>query len=622
MKVFYKKQKTNIVTYRNYKHFSNEAFMFDDKNSIIQMTSERNNLEFDRFKPALDKAIQRHAPIKKRYVRANQAPFINKKINKEIMKRSRLRNKFLNTKSDIDRKAYNKQRNLCVSLIRSEKKNFFSNINTCDITDNKTFWQTVKPFFIDKIKTKSKITVIGKKVVSQEGQEEIVSEKIITENQAIAEVFNKFFINIVPNLKISTDHGYDNDFIATDDQVANAVNKFRDHSSIIMIKNKKKKNDQSFSVGPVTYDDVLKKVNTLDTAKASQQSDIPTKMLKQNSDYFAEYFYENINQCISKSVFPSDLKLAAPAYKKKNSKNSKDNYRPVRILFNISKIYERCIYDQIQLFFDFVLSKYQCEFRRGYNAQHCLVSFIEKWKKSIDNGFDCLPHELLIAKLDAYGFDKSFLKLIHSYLSNRKQRVKVNDRYSLWSEILFGVPQGSILRPLLINIFICHMFYLLEDSDIANYANDSTPYCAGKSAEFLVNSLEQSSAILFEWLNNNYIKVNTGKSHLLLSGNSRATATIDNSYIESEDEQVLLGITIDSTLTFENCINNVCKRASQKLNTLARIVPYMNTQKRRAIMKSFVTSQFSYCPLIWIFHSRRLNNKINSIHERALRITY
>ena len=104
MKVFYKKQKTNIVTYRNYKHFSNEAFMFDVKNSIIQMTSERNNLEFDRFKTALDKAIQRHAPIKKRYVRANQAPFINKKINKEIMKRSRLRNKFLSTKSDIDRK--------------------------------------------------------------------------------------------------------------------------------------------------------------------------------------------------------------------------------------------------------------------------------------------------------------------------------------------------------------------------------------------------------------------------------------------------------------------------------------------------------------------------------------
>ena len=127
-------------------------FLFDVKNSIIQMTSDNSGLEFNRFKAALDETLQRHTPIEKRYVRANQAPFINKKMNKEIMKRSCLRNKFLNTKIDIDRKAYNKQRNLCVSLIRIEKKNFFSNINTNDITDNKTFCKTIKPFFTDKNK--------------------------------------------------------------------------------------------------------------------------------------------------------------------------------------------------------------------------------------------------------------------------------------------------------------------------------------------------------------------------------------------------------------------------------------------------------------------------------------
>ena len=156
------------------------------------------------------------------------------------------------------------------------------------------------------------------------------------------------------------------------------------------------------------------------------------------------------------------------------------------------------------------------------------------------------------------------------------------------------------------------MFYFLEHFDIANYADDSTPYCAGKSAKFVVNNLKQSSGIPFERLNNNYMKVNTGKSQLLLSSNSRATATIDNSYIESEDKQVLLGITIDSNLTVESHINSICKKANQKLNALARIAPYMNIHKRRTIMKSFVTSQFSYCPLIWMFHSRRVNSKINS----------
>ena len=99
--------------------------MADVQHRISQVTSENNDLEFNLLKAVANEAIQKHAPIKQWYVRANQAPFINKTINKEIMKRSRLRNKFLNTKSDIDRKAYNKQRNLCVSLIRREKKNFF-----------------------------------------------------------------------------------------------------------------------------------------------------------------------------------------------------------------------------------------------------------------------------------------------------------------------------------------------------------------------------------------------------------------------------------------------------------------------------------------------------------------
>ena len=97
-----------------------------------------------------------------------------------------------------------------------------------------------------------------KKVVSGVGQEQVVSEKMISEDQVVAEVFNRFFINIVPNLKIPTDHNYDNDFLVTNDRVANALNKFRNHPSIIMIMNKRN-NNQCFSFGPVTYDDILKK---------------------------------------------------------------------------------------------------------------------------------------------------------------------------------------------------------------------------------------------------------------------------------------------------------------------------------------------------------------------------
>ena len=170
------------------------------------------------------------------------------------------------------------------------------------------------------------------------------------------------------------------------------------------------------------------------------------------------------------------------------------------------------------------------------------------------------------------------------------------------------VLQGSILGPLLFNVFVCNMFYFLKDFDMANYTDDSTPYNADKNIEFVVNNLKQLLSILFKWLNDNYVKINTDKSHFLVYGNMRVTAKMNNNYIESEKEQMLLGITTDSNLTFENHINNICKRAIQKLNALARVAIYMNIKKRRIIMKYLVTSQFGYCPLIWMFHSRRLNN--------------
>ena len=257
---------SNIFRYRNYKKFDNEVFI----NDLEEQFSENNEfLNFESFKRIVDKTLDKYAPIKKRYVRTNQAPFMNKRINKEIMKRSRLRNKFLNTKSDIGRRAYNKQRNICVTLIRQQKKNFLSKLNTRGVTGNKTFWRKVKPLFTDKVQTKSKITLIEKKVVSNQGDKVIEREEIIFEDKAIAEVFNKFFINIVPNLKISIENDFYTSFISTEDLVPNAISKYRNHLSVVIIKEKNNLS-RKFSFSLVQYDDILKKVRNLDTAKASK----------------------------------------------------------------------------------------------------------------------------------------------------------------------------------------------------------------------------------------------------------------------------------------------------------------------------------------------------------------
>ena len=138
----------------------------------------------------------------------------------------------------------------------------------------------------------------------------------------------------------------------------------------------------------------------------------------------------------------------------------------------------------------------------------------------ISKAFDYLHHELLIAKLNAYGFSLTALKLVHNYLSNRKQRTKINSTYSSLLEIIFGVPQGSILGPLLFNIFLIDLFFIIEDTDIASYADDNTPYVIADNIDGVIKSLEEASEILFKWFNDNLMKINANKYYMLVSTNN------------------------------------------------------------------------------------------------------
>ena len=139
---------------------------------------------------------------------------------------------------------------------------------------------------------------------------------------------------------------------------------------------------------------------------------------------------------------------------------------------------------------------------------------------------DCLSHKFLIAKLHAYGFSLNALRLVHSYLINRKQRTTINTKYSSWEEILFGVPQGSILGPLLFNIFLCDVFFIMNETEIASYADDNTPYTSCQNIDNVIRTLENDSVRLFKWFSNNQMKANKDKCHLLLSNKQGITMKI------------------------------------------------------------------------------------------------
>ena len=352
---------------------------------------------------------------------------------------------------------------------------------------------------------------------------------------------------------------------------------------------------------------------------------------------FVRLLCSDVNRCIEKGIFPKNLKNAdiTPTFKK-GDRLLKSNYRPISILPTLSKIYERILYQQMYIHFDNVFSKYLCGFRKGHSTQHCLLFMMENLKKALDKGlctgvlltdlskaFDCISHELLIAKLNAYGFTNNSLELISDYLSERKQRTKIGESFSTWREIIYGVPQGSILGPLLFNIYINDLFLFTSSFKIANYADDCTPYEFSDSIDKVINKLEFDSKILIEWYEMNYLKPNPDKWHLLLSeiGNN-LNITIGDECISNSSYEKILGIHFDNKLNFKTHVTKLCKKASQKLHALARVSNFMSFKQRLTIMNAFILSQFSYCPLLWMCHNRLLHTQINRIHERALRIVY
>ena len=183
---------------------------------------------------------------------------------------------------------------------------------------------------------------------------------------------------------------------------------------------------------------------------------------------------------------------------------------------------------------------------------------------------------------------------------------------------MFGVPQGSILGPALFNIFLADLFLIINSTDIANYADDITPYATANDIDSLIASLEEASKSLFAWFDNNLMKSND-KCHLLVSSNEKVTITIGNHEIANTKREKLLGVHLDNGLSFDYHMSEICKKANRKVCALASVTSGMSLSITRILMNTFFNSQFNYCPLIWMCYSRKNNNKINRLHERCLR---
>ena len=298
-----------------------------------------------------------------------------------------------------------------------------------------------------------------------------------------------------------------------------------------ILENKPEIEDLKFKA--IDEDYVNKQINKVNIKKATGKDGISPKILKIAKPVIVKPITTLINKTIETAEFPEKLKEAAvvPCFKKNNALD-KTNYRPVSILPYISKFFERTIYDQLVAYFDKIFHPFLSAFRSGYGCQTALLKIVEDWKKALDENkfvaailmnlskaFDCLPHELLLDKLKTYGVTGKALKLLENYLTNRKQCVKLGQSLSKWEEIYKGVPQGSILGPVLFNIFLNDIFYFITESSLYNYADDNTIAYAGYDIEKLVTTLENDSMKLIEWFDFNQMKANPDKFQAIAIGN-------------------------------------------------------------------------------------------------------
>ena len=622
LKTTYRKRPPKIIRYRDYKKYSFNSFQKDLESCLLKTNISK--LSNDSFHSLLIELVNHHAPQKTKYLRGNDQPFMTKQLRKEHMKRTMLLNKFRKNKTEQNFLAFKKQRNYCVKLLRDTKKSYFGNLEPSDIANNKKFWKTVKPLFSDK-------TVTSGDILLTEG------EDIISDTNAIAEIFSSFFSNAVKNLKIENSEAFcrQHSEEVHPDPVKAAIEKYQQHPSIKKIKECFPCNNK-FTFRKTSLAEVTKEIDNLVLTKAFPIDSVPPMILKNHIKTISPKIEMDFNKAIANGIFPQNMKLAdvTPLFKKED-KHLKSNYRPVSILSSISKVFERLMHTQINKYMENKLFIFPCGYRKGIGAQNCLLYLVNKWKLSLDRSdkcgilftdlskaFDCLSHDLLIAKLDSYGFDYSSLKLILNYLSNRFQRVRVNSDFSTWTKILTGVPQGSILGPDLYN-FNSNDLFLFLALDVCNFADDNSPFTTAPNIPSVLQQLTNESKLLLEWIKNNQLKANPDKFHLILSEkNYSISINVAGFEIENQHSAKLLGINIDNKLTFDKHVSNLCFKASQKLHALARIRNFMSIKQSKILMKTFILSHFGYCPLIWMMHSRTLNNRINKIHERALRLVY
>jgi hypothetical protein len=399
-----------------------------------------------------------------------------------------------------------------------------------------------------------------------------------------------------------------------------------------------------FSFTDFTELSISKKLESLDPCSSPGIVGIDTRVLKHCHSELAPILTRLFNECLRSSSVPEDWKVAfiTPILKAKAPKSALTSYRPISILPPIAKVFEGLLARQISAHFENnnLLSDNQFGFRHNRSCELALNSMCEYWKHHLNEGhrtiavlldlskaFDTINHDLLVEKLRLYKFDQAAITIINSYLQQRYNVVKQGDLKSKMELLRTGVPQGSILGPLLFIIFINDINYLNISSKLFIYADDTTVTYACESLVNLVSTITTDLATISSWLHHNHLILNVAKTQsvdfaISNRGRKREQApplVVNGQVVNYVDKFTLLGVSFDKFLKFDDHTINICKKINIKIFILSRCAHLFHLNFKTVLFKLFIQSHFDYCSTVYSHLSVISTSRINRCFSRALR---